>query len=644
MPSVVPVVQHHGTLDDAGTPASDAASPESRTGPQETDRPARGHLAGLDGLRAVAIIAVVVFHLDPDWLPGGFLGVDVFFVISGFLITTLLVRERRGAGRVDLVGFWTRRARRLLPALLVVVPAAVLIARTVETDLLVGIRRQALGALTFSTNWLEIGQGSNYFAATSPQLFMNFWSLAVEEQFYLAWPLAMLLLLALHRRFALTEGALATLVLGIGVASAVGMAVTYDASNPTRAYYGTDTHLFGLMLGASLAIVWTGPLRAYTTSRVWSARRGWIIAGSVVAVVALLALAGEEHAWTFRLGIPAISVATTLLILAAVDRPGKLRSTLELAPLTWIGRRSYGIYLWHWPVILIVNQDIPTNAGTADFVWTRVWAVVVTLAVADLSFRFVETPVRRRGFREIGRRIGTVLRMRSPRSRQVVAGASAAVAAVLALVMVTAPDTTRTQQTIAENEDRATSPRASSPTSSGATSFTMPEGEEIDVFGDSMVVGSVPALEHYFPGVQIDAKSNRQWGDGLDAVESAGSSLRRAVVLAFGTNAGTDPETVERILDEIGTERMVVIVTLHADRLSRIDEDNAALRDLARERSNVALADWDSAVSAEDLQSDGIHPSLGGAHTYAATIRQAFADLSEKHTGKDVRLEDLPRP
>jgi len=219
-----------------------------------------------------------------------------------------------------------------------------------------------------------------------------------------------------------------------------------------------------------------------------------------------------------------------------------------------------------------------------------------------------------------------------------------AVAAVLALVMVTAPDTTRTQQTIAENEDRATSPRASSPTSSGAASFTMPEGEEIDVFGDSMVVGSVPALEHYFPGVQIDAKSNRQWGDGLDAVESAGSSLRRAVVLAFGTNAGTDPETVERILDEIGTERMVVIVTLHADRLSRIDEDNAALRDLARERSNVALADWDSAVSAEDLQSDGIHPSLGGAHTYAATIRQAFADLSEKHTGKEVRLEDLPRP
>ncbi|MDN5718208.1 MAG: acyltransferase, partial [Janibacter sp.] len=151
-------------------------------------RSARGYLAGLDGLRALAVVAVVIFHLDPAWLPGGFLGVDIFFVISGFLITTLLVRERRDTGRVDLRGFWTRRARRLLPALLVVVPAAILIARTVEADLLVGVRRQALGALTFSTNWLEIAQGSNYFAASSPQLFMNFWSLAVEEQFYLFWP------------------------------------------------------------------------------------------------------------------------------------------------------------------------------------------------------------------------------------------------------------------------------------------------------------------------------------------------------------------------------------------------------------------------------------------------------------------------
>nr|WP_246297256.1 acyltransferase family protein [Janibacter cremeus] len=624
-------------------------------------------------MRALAIAAVIVFHLDPDWLPGGFLGVDIFFVISGFLITTLLVREHRSTGRVDLIGFWTRRARRLLPALVIVVPVAILIARTVETDLLVGIRRQAVGALTFSTNWLEIVHGSNYFAATSPQLFMNFWSLAVEEQFYLFWPLVALALLAVHRRFALTEEVLAGLVLGIGVASAVLMAVTYDPANATRAYYGTDTHLFGLMLGAALAIVWTGPARAWTTTPLWRERRTWLVAGCVVTIAALLLLAGEGSAWTFRLGIPLISVATALLMLAAIERPGPLRSVLDLAPLVWIGKRSYGIYLWHWPVILIIGQDIPTNAGTDEFIWTRIWAVLVTLALSDLSFRFVETPVRRLGFRGSLRHIVTSLGSLSLGGRRAITAVVVAVAAVLAFVVVTAPDISRTQQMIEDNQARieqqpdgssdatpAADASASPSQSAGEddakeqdgtlgsadrkADFTMPAGDEIQIFGDSMVVGAVPALEYYFPGVRIDAKSNRRWSDGLSAVTAAQDSLRRAVVLAFGTNAGTDPETVEKILDEIGDDRMVVLVNLHADRLSRIDGDNADLAEIADEHPNVTIADWDSAVAAEDLQADGIHPSLGGAHSYAATIRQALADLSEQHTGKAVTLKELPRP
>lgn len=676
MPSVGPVAPT-STTEDARVASVAPSTPEPET--LAPTRSSRGHLSGLDGLRALAIVAVIVFHLDPDWLPGGFLGVDIFFVISGFLITTLLVRERRSTGGVDLIGFWTRRARRLLPALLIVVPVSILIARTVETDLLVGIRRQAVGALTFSTNWLEIAHGSNYFSSTSPQLFMNFWSLAVEEQFYLFWPLVTLGLIALHRRFALTEGVLAGLVLGIGVASAVLMAVTYDPTNATRAYYGTDTHLFGLMLGAALAIMWTGPTRAWTTSALWRARRGWLVGGAVVAIAALLLLAGEGNPWTFRLGIPLVSVATALLLLAAVERPGPLRSVLDLAPLVWIGRRSYGIYLWHWPVILIIGQDIPTNAGTDEFVWTRVWAVLVTLALSDLSFRFVETPVRRRGFRGSLRQISASLSSLSRGGRRLITGTVVVVAAALSFVVITAPDISRTQQVIEENQARlaqqsddsadasaASSPSpgtdgekapAASPTKADEATqdstvdakdrkadFTMPTGQEIQIFGDSMVVGSVPALEYYFPGVRIDAKSNRQWSDGLAAVTAAQDSLRRAVVLAFGTNAGTDPETVETILDEIGDDRMVVLVNLHADRLSRIDEDNAALAEIAGERPNVAVADWDSAVAAEDLQSDGIHPSLGGAHTYAATIRQALADLSEQHTGKSVTLKELPRP
>ncbi|GAA3619263.1 acyltransferase family protein [Marihabitans asiaticum] len=596
----------------------------------------------------MAIVAVLLFHLDPDWLPGGFLGVDVFFVISGFLITTLLVREREGTGRIDLPAFWTRRARRLLPALLVVVPACILIARTVEADLLVGIRRQALGALTFSTNWLEIAQGSDYFHATSPQLFMNFWSLAVEEQFYLFWPLVTVALLAVHRRLGLRWGVIAGVVLGFGVISATLMAVRYDPADVTRVYYGTDTHLVGLMLGAALALAWAGPSRAGTTTPRWHAWRRGIVLGSLVTLGALLVLAGEGSSWTFRIGIPAASLATALLILAAVERPGALRSTLELAPLTWIGRRSYGLYLWHWPVILVIDQDLPTAPGSGQYVWTRLWAVLVTVALADLSYRFVETPVRQLGFAGAARAVGRRALSAAPRARHIAVGASVAATVALLAVLLTAPDKTSTQATLEANAAEAAAPRQTeeAPAKGDEADFTMPRGSEIDVFGDSMVVGSVHALRYYFPGIQIDAKSNRRWSDGTERVAAAGDSLRRAVVLAYGTNAGTDEEAVEALLEEIGPERMVVLVNLHAERLSRVEGDNETLHAIAEQHPNVVVADWHGAVSddPDQLQADGIHPSLTGAHLYAKVIRAAFAELSESRTGTPVELEELPVP
>ncbi|HEX5968444.1 MAG TPA: acyltransferase, partial [Intrasporangium sp.] len=214
-----------------------------------------GRIEGLDGIRALAIVAVLVFHLNASWLPGGFLGVDVFFVVSGFLITTLLVREHERSGRIAFGDFWARRARRLLPALVVTVTLSTLIARLVSGDLLVHVGRQIVGALTFSTNWVEITAGSSYFDQTAPQLFMNFWSLAVEEQFYLVWPgLTLLLVTFLAAR---TRVAVA---LGIAAVSTWLMAVLLEpGSDATRVYYGTDTHVMGLMIGAALAFAWASP-------------------------------------------------------------------------------------------------------------------------------------------------------------------------------------------------------------------------------------------------------------------------------------------------------------------------------------------------------------------------------------------------
>ncbi|WP_147061654.1 acyltransferase family protein [Knoellia locipacati] len=644
-----------------GPGAATSAPPPGRA----ASRPG-GRLPGLDGLRATAIVAVLLFHLDPRWLPGGFLGVDVFFVISGFLITTLLVREHAREGRVDLRGFWTRRARRLLPALLVLVPSVILLARLVEGDLLVGIRRQAVGALTFTSNWLEIAAGSDYFHSTAPQLLMNLWSLAVEEQFYLVWPVVALVLL----RLAPSSRARAGVAVALALGSAVLMAVRFDPSlGATRVYYGTDTHLMGLMLGAALAFAWAAPHRAWTSTAQWHRVRVPAVAAAAVVLVALVALLDESTPFTFRGGILLASLATAVLVLGVVERPTPLRTVLDLPVLRWVGERSYGLYLWHWPVILIVEADLAWAERSADgYLWSRLWCVVVTVAVADLSYRFIETPVRRRGFRGTARHALHTIRYAGTRTARIVWAGVAVLAIALTAVLLTAPTRTRVEQLLDANAAAArVSPTAASAgtTGSGARGATpgprstapaakpapvkqtwaMPTGTEIDGYGDSMMVGSVHALRYYFPGIRMDARSNRQWSEGLKVASTRGAGNRRAVILALGTNAGTDLDRARATLDALGPDRMVVLVTLHG-RINRIASDNAALKELAKGRDNVAIADWDAALegTTRQLQSDGIHPSLVGAHLYAKTIRQAFADLSERHTGKAVTLKELPVP
>ncbi|PKW25891.1 acyltransferase family protein [Phycicoccus duodecadis] len=616
-------------------------------------------LAGLDGLRALAVVAVVVFHLDPTWLPGGFLGVDVFFVVSGFLITTLLVREHRETGRVDLRAFWARRARRLLPALLLVVPSAVLLARLAEGDLLVGVGRQVLGALTFTSNWLEIGAGSDYFASTSPVLLANLWSLAVEEQFYLLWPPALLLLLLLVAR----PSPRVAVVGALAAASALAMAWRLDPEHPTRVYYGTDTHAMGLMVGAALALALASPARAGTRSAGWARHRRLVGAVALVVLLGSFVVADERSALTFRGGILLVSLATAALVLVVVERPGRLRALLEVPAARWVGSRSYGIYLWHWPVVLVVGRDLPVAPGGTEYVLTRLWAVLVTLAAADLSYRFVETPVRRRGVRGAFAGLTRRLRAVGTRRARVAWAVVATVAVAVPVVLLTAPERSSVEESLVVREaalsrqtasagptpggtrpSAAPSARTSTPAADTAA-WAMPSGAEIDGFGDSMLVGASDAMEYWFDGIRLDARSNRRWSQAPSLVENRGPGLRRAVVLAFGTNFGTDEKAIAATLDAIGPDRMVVIVTVHG-RYARAESDNRRLRSAVARRDNVQVADWDAALAGTRgmLQSDDIHPSIRGAHLYSSTVRQAFATLSERHTGRKVTLPAVRIP
>ncbi len=653
-------------------PAPAGATPRAHSGPTDVQRAGSQHLGGLDGLRAVAVVAVLVYHLWPGTLPGGFLGVDVFFVVSGFLITTLLLREAQRHGKIDLPRFWLRRARRLLPALVGVVAVSTVAAALVERDLLVGIRRQVLGAATFSTNWLEIASGGSYFDRTAPVLLQPLWSLAIEEQFYVLWPLVLVLLLVVVP----TWRGRAVLVGAAAVASAVAMAVLVDGADPTRVYYGTDTHIFGVLLGVAGALA-------------WRAVRGrplvppWAPPVALVGVVVAMVVVRDDALWTYRGGIALVSALALVVVLGAT-RPGRWTRALDATPLRIVGERSYGLYLWHWPVLLVVTAALGATPGTARWHVAAVLALAVTVLLTELSFRFVETPVRALGYRGAWRAARERLVAARPAFARVAVGLPVVWTLALVVVLVTAPTMSSAQRMIEEGlaaqGPPPVAPTAPGPTGGGGTTPTgspaptgsptptgtptekpttkptgtptekptPPEkptttppkaatkgpvdGRVVSAFGDSVLSGVVPGVLAEVPGIAIDAKPIRKWQDATALVraQAEAGTLRDHVVLVFGTNAGLHDDTQKAALREtlaaVGPDRPVVLVTIVG--VSRwVDASNDALRAIAAERPGTYVADWHALVARTPglLGADRTHASMKGMAAFADLLARTLA-------------------
>jgi len=390
---------------------SDATPTASGRPPVEAARQTLGPLRGLDGLRAVAVLGVVIYHAGLGWLTGGFLGVEVFFVVSGYLITALLLAEHRSTGRIDLVRFWLRRARRLLPALFLLLGVTLAFAVLAVPDETARLRTDALAAFAYVTNWhLIVGDQSYFESIGRPSLFLHLWSLAIEEQFYLAWPIVLGVLLRAGRRVALGF----TIAGAIG--SAIWLAVLFDpAGDPSRIYYGTDTRLTGLLLGSALAFVWVPtvasvPMPAPGMSRRrkrklqrqaadlgrWAnARLAWaldiVAIGALGLLVAFFAAADAFEPFLYQGGLAILAVVTAALIAAVVHPRGHVGRVLDVRPLRWVGTRSYSIYLWHWPVFALTRPglDLPLDAAP-----TFAIRLALTALAAEASYRFVEAPIR----------------------------------------------------------------------------------------------------------------------------------------------------------------------------------------------------------------------------------------------------------
>jgi len=384
--------------------------------------PAQHYVPALDGIRALAVAAVIAFHLGIAGAQGGMLGVGVFFTLSGYLITDLLLVHWQRHGELGLGQFWRRRARRLLPALFLMLVVVSVWVALFDSWQLAAVRRQVLAAVVYMNNWSTIAQHGSYFARfAAPQPLDHLWSLAIEEQFYLVWPWLLLIGIWVARR----RWRLAALTLALALGSIVAMALLYHPGyDPTRVYEGTDTRAFALLIGAALAVVW--PSRRAVAPR-WPAARNILDVLGLLGLVGITLLVWRTNTFStflYPYGFVLLSLATAAVLAAAVNRSGRIAAALGWAPLRWIGVRSYGIYLWQWPVIVLANTS------QKPFAWSRaVLEVAVTTALAALSWRFVEDPIRHGALGRIWARVRPAAAALSP-PRRVLAASGGLLAAL----------------------------------------------------------------------------------------------------------------------------------------------------------------------------------------------------------------------
>ncbi|MEV0838616.1 acyltransferase family protein [Actinocatenispora sera] len=592
-------------------------------------------LPGVDGIRALAVTAVLVYHLSASWLPGGYLGVDVFFVISGYLITRLLVAERAGTGRISLRHFWLRRARRILPPLFPMLLATVVLTALVHRSALHQLRTEVLGALTYTSNWVQIAEHHSYFAKFGdPSVLQHLWSLAVEEQFYLIWPLVVVLILLRGRRRL-------ALVAGLGaIGSAAAMAALFQpGGDPSRVYFGTDTHASGLLIGAVLAIAWPA---ASAAPGPWPRRRlaaTATAAGLGAAGIGLgFWLLGQYSDATYRGGILAVSAATAVLIVGTGHGRTPVGALLALRPVRWLGARSYGLYLWHWPVLVLGDRIFAQRT-------VIVGAIEVSVAVllAAGSYRFIERPVLTHGYRGALSRAWRSVQGRTSARRGgliTAAGATAAlcVFAVVTLLHAPAAPVSGLDRQLAAAQLAAKQPPAVEPTpdavapspSASPSPAGPPPGNQISALGDSVMLAASPALRHQLPGIQIDAKVSRamQKGPGIISGWAHRGALRPVVLLGLGTNGPFPADMLEGIIGQLGPDRTLYLVNVYLPTRPWGGEVNHTLTKVASGHTNVHLIDWRSAAGAHQnlLWPDRIHPRPGaGADLYARTVVEAMS-------------------
>ncbi len=605
--------------------------------PRWSARPPLQYLPGLDGIRALSVVAVIAYHLDYERAAGGYLGVEVFFVLSGFLITRLMLDEEWRTGTISRTAFWLRRARRLLPAVITLIVGVWLWAIAVlPAGDAAQFRGDAFASLFYVQNWHAIIADQPYFESFGrPSPLRHLWSLAIEEQFYLLWPLV--LPAALRRLRRRSTAAL----IAVGVVGSVWlMQATADIASPERAYYGTDTRAFGILLGGLLAFAWT-PERLRTAI---TAPARWVI--DAIGLAALLAMLwqfstrSEFDPWTYPQGFLWVDLCTIVLLVSATHPASTARRILGSRPLTAVGRRSYSLYLWHWPVIVFTRPGLDWGLEGTTALLARLAIIVV---LAEVSYRVIEQPFRDGSVQRLAARFRRRAGRATARRVGVVGGALATIALITLLaapspaqqVETTSTPIASTTSTTSTMSTAATSPATSAATETTAvpgattippTTTPPPRGDGIvTIIGESVTLGALDQLSSYYGDrLHLDAVKGRRASESIAFLQqlSADDQLRPTVVLHIGNNGAISSDSFNAAYEAVGPDRTLVLVRIHVP-LRWEEQVNGEIDRLAAEHSNIVVADWDRIADRDPelLTEDGVHLSTAGKERYTQMLR-----------------------
>ncbi|ASY15542.1 acyltransferase [Candidatus Planktophila sulfonica] len=568
------------------------------------------YIPAIDGLRAIAVIAVMFYHLGFPWIPGGFLGVDLFFVISGYVITRLLLDSIAQSGGLDLRGFYLARARRLLPALIFMIVSTTIAIGIWAPDTIKRLLTDTPFSLTGTMNWWLVARHQDYFESIGrPPLLQHTWSLAVEAQFYLFWPLILYFIL---KKFGKKHIPAASLIIAAASGAALLLvSFSLDASNASKVshvYFGTDTHSIGLFLGAALAVSW---IPQNFTKSVSKKAQDFIDAVGFLGffgIIAAFLLIDESQPTLYKIAFPLAGICGAAIVMSVVHPASRFAPVLQNPVFLWIGERSYAIYLWHWVIFQVTRPSVDLAGQEWALYALR---ILIVFALSDISLRYVELPIRR-GVIQYWYK-GLKYRTKKERTVQTRSFAilTVVVIAIAAVISVRAIGIANDQREKLE-ASLTSEPIATEQVNTGGLWVT----------GDSVILGIRASLGENAPIAIMNARIGRQAGELLEVMKvDLANAADSPVIFNLGNNNALGREQVREIFELVKNQPQIIVVNTAVPRPWR-EANNELINEVASQYSNATVVDW-SAISdghPEYFAPDGVHLVPTGVSVYVAEI------------------------